>query len=213
MGISKKKFRKQVKAPAEEYMATAEAKRAGPAAELEEAQMNDLFAENTGKGDLSKKREKLRQDRFKEVSRGNPSKTEQILIKRLAQQKENRETAGIVLPRKKSQKTKNEIEDEELGGLQDLWAAPAEMKSKKFDSWKNGFAKRDFVNVRAVMNPKSGQSYNPQFDKHQELLHEVADKEEEIIEKNMKELKTIRPFLFEGQDKEDDSASDQESDR
>ena len=72
------------------------------------------------------------------------------------------------------------------------------MKSKKFGAWKNGFAKKDFVNVKAVIQPKSGQSYNPQFDKHQELLQEVAQKEEEIIEKNMKELKTIRPFLFEG---------------
>ena len=38
-------------------------------------------------------------------------------------------------------------------------------------------------------------------------------KEEEIIENNMKELKTIRPFLFEAREKEDDSASDQESDQ
>ena len=69
------------------------------------------------------------------------------------------------------------------------------------------------MNVKAVIQPKSGQSYNPQFDKHQELLQEVAQREEEIIEKNMKDLKTIRPFLFEGQEKEDDSASDQEQDQ
>lgn len=116
-----------------------------------------------------------------------------------------------MLPKKKSKKTKDEIEDEELGGLQDLWAAPAEAKSKKFNAWKNGFAKRDFVDVKAVVDPKSGHSYNPQFEKHQELLEEVAQKEEDIIEKNMKELKTIRPFLFEGQEKEDESASDEES--
>lgn len=66
------------------------------------------------------------------------------------------------------------MEEEELGGLQDLWAAPEVIKSKKMDAWKKGFAKRDFVPVKAVVLPKSGHSYNPQFDKHQALLEEVA---------------------------------------
>lgn len=38
----------------------------------------------------------------------------------------------------------------------------------------------------------------------------MADKEEEIIEKNMKELKVIRPFLFKNEEQED-SQSDHES--
>lgn len=113
--------------------------------------MDDLFVENVGKGDLKRKREKLRADRFKEISRGTPSKTEQVLVKRLTKRIERREAAGIVMPKKKGQKTKDEAEDDELGGLEDLWAAPAEVKSKRMDAWKKGFAKRDFVNVRAVV--------------------------------------------------------------
>lgn len=133
------------------------------------------------------------------------------MVKRLAKQKENREAAGIELPKRRSQKSKNELEDDEFGDLQDLWAAPAEVKSKKFGAWKEGFAKKDFVKVKAVVAPKSGQSYNPQFDKHQALLQEVAKKEEDIIEKNMNELRVIRPFLFDRKEgAADDSASNEE---
>lgn len=59
------------------------------------------------------------------------------------------------------------MEEEELGELGDLWAAPKEAKSKKFAAWKNGFAKRDFVKVQPVVKPTSGQSYNPHYEKHQ----------------------------------------------
>lgn len=69
---------------------------------MEKAPMADLFVENVGKGDLRRKREKLRADRFKELERGTPSKTEQVLLKRLAKKRENREAAGIELPKKRS---------------------------------------------------------------------------------------------------------------
>ena len=85
------------------------------------------------------------------------------------------------MPVKKSKRSRAQVEEEELGELDDLWAAPKKVKSKKFETWKDGFAKRDFVKVQAVVKPASGQSYNPHYEKHQRLLKEVADKEEEII--------------------------------
>lgn len=75
--MSKKKLKKQVKGPAEEYMEMAEnLKKSNKKEGLGSSLMGDLFAENTDKANLSKKREKLRTDRFKEIARGNPSKTD-----------------------------------------------------------------------------------------------------------------------------------------
>ena len=67
----------------------------------------------------------------------------------------------------------------------------------------NGFAKKDYVKVKNVINPTSGVSYNPNFDSHQNLLKEVVEKEEEIIKKSQKELKVRRPFLFKDEDNGD----------
>jgi hypothetical protein len=52
----------------------------------------------------------------------------------------------------------------------DIWAAPTEIKSKKFDTWKNGFAKKTAPNVKAVINPVGGHSYNPSLKDHKKLL-------------------------------------------
>ena len=82
----------------------------------------DLFATNTGKGiDLKKRREKLKADRFKEIENATKSKTEEILVKRY------KEKAARRVPVKKPTE-----EDE----MMDLWGAPAEVKSKKFDQYK-----------------------------------------------------------------------------
>ena len=105
------------------------------------------------------------------------------------------------------------VENEELGELGDLWSAPKEVKCKKFDAWKNGFAKKDYVKVQAVIKPTNGQSVNPHYEKHQHLLKAVADKEEEIIQKNLKELRAIRPRLFQQDDQEEDSNSEADSEK
>lgn len=200
MGLSKKKFRKRIKEEPEDYLESKKKssdKRGQDA--LPENRLGStgaLFTENTGKGELKKRREALRADRFKEKERATISKTDQLLIKRVIQKEQNRAAAGIELPVKKSKRSQAQVDKEELGELDDLWAAPKEVKSKKFEAWKTGFAKRDFVTVQAVVKPTSGQSYNPHYEKHQRLLKEVADKEEEIIQKSLKELKAIRPLLF-----------------
>ena len=95
-----------------------------------------------------------------------------------------RDAAGIVLPKKKMQKTQEELEAEDLGELGDVWSGKGVIKSNHFEHWKNGFAKKDYVKVKNVINPASGLSYNPNFDAHQKILKEVVEKEEEIILKN-----------------------------
>ena len=110
MGLSKKKFRAKIKEQPEDYMESAAEKKKKSdakklAADLAGAK-DALFTENTGKGDLKKKREALRADRFKKEARVNPSKTEQFLIKRILQKEQNREAAGIELPVKKSKRSK-----------------------------------------------------------------------------------------------------------
>lgn len=45
------------------------------------------------------------------------------------------------------------------------------------------------------------------------MLKEVADKEEEIIQQNLKELKAIRPLLFKQEDQDQESNSEDESEK
>ena len=47
------------------------------------------------------------------------------------------------------------------GDFLDIWSAPRAPKSKEFERYRNTFAKTDHVNVKAVVLPKGGQSYNP----------------------------------------------------
>lgn len=61
------------------------------------------------------------------------------------------------------------------------------------------------------MNPSGGQSYHPSYQKHKELLKEVAQTEQDIIDKNMRELKLVRPFLFKGEEGNEESESDKDS--
>jgi hypothetical protein len=55
------------------------------------------------------------------------------------------------------------------------------------------------------MLPKGGLSYNPRADQHKALLRTVAQKEEEIVEKNLKDLKKVRPLLY--SENQEDNAS------
>ena len=78
----------------------------------------------------------------------------------------------------------------------------------------NGFAKRDTRRVKQVVLPKGGQSYNPKADDHKVLLKQVADTEQDIIDKEMAELRKNRPSLFEDADSDSDksdAAEDEES--
>ena len=52
------------------------------------------------------------------------------------------------------------------------------------------------MKVKAVILPKGGLSYNPTDKDHKALLRKVALKEEEIVEKNLKDLKKVRPLLY-----------------
>ena len=68
------------------------------------------------------------------------------------------------------------------GELEDVWAAETEVKSKKFEMYKE-FAKKDGVKVKPVILPKGGLSYNPSGKDLKESQIKAALKEEEIIEK------------------------------
>ena len=53
-----------------------------------------------------------------------------------------------------------------MGELEDLWATDRKEPSKRFESYKAGYAKKDSVNVKAVILPKGGVSYNPSSKDH-----------------------------------------------
>jgi len=81
------------------------------------------------------------------------------------------------------------------GELEDLWSTPQE-NTRRMTTYKNKFAKVDHVNVKAVMMPKGGHSYNPTLKAHSEVLKDAAKAEEEIVEKKVKEIKHIKPSQF-----------------
>ena len=149
-----------------------------------------LFSTNVGAEGLKQKREKLKADRFKEIEHARTSKTEQVLIKRLSNTMERKAAAGMDPgPQKKRKAT----EDELYGGeLEDVWSTPHE-DTRRMATYKNKFAKLDQVNVKAVMIPKGGHSYNPTLKDHTELLKEAAKAEEEIVEKKVKDIKHVKP--------------------
>lgn len=133
--------------------------------------------------DLKKKREKLKADRFKEIENATFSKARDMLVKR-----EQRKASRRV-PVKKT------TEDDEL---MDLWGAPAEVKSVKFDQYKRTQSqRRDHAVVKQVILPVGGQSYNPSNQAHKSLLNQVADKEQQIVEKDLKDVLQRRPLIGE----------------
>lgn len=83
-----------------------------------------------------------------------------------------------------------------MGELQDLWSTPNEVTSKKFNEFKQGFAKREMVNVKSVIIPKGGQSYNPSTKDHKSLLKQLAIQEEKQVEDTLKKLKTLKPITY-----------------
>lgn len=88
---------------------------------------------------------------------------------------QNREQMGLEPVPKKQKTTSNPLKQNDLEDLEDLWATPAtEVKSKKFQEFKEGFSKKDYRPVKAVILPQGGHSYNPNIKDHKSLLKQVA---------------------------------------
>lgn len=72
----------------------------------------------------------------------------------------------------KKAKITNRTRDEtvDLGELQDLWADEQPFKSLEFRKYHNRFAEKDMINVKTVVLPKGGISYNPSMNDHKKVL-------------------------------------------
>jgi len=160
--------------------------------------MDNLFTENTKKDGLKEKRAKLKADRFKEQKAEKTSKVDEKLVKRYATKMTRREEKGLEPVPKKAKITNRQFnEEDDFGELGDIWNEPQhEVKSKEFARYKNGFAARDHHNVKAVIAPVGGQSYNPSIKDHKGLLKTLAQAEEKVVEKNLKALKTLNPLSY-----------------
>lgn len=129
MGLSKKKFKAQVKiTDADLHQSLVEASKKANMKTVKPSKDDDLFTTNTKAGDdLHKRRTKLRADRFKQIEYSTRSKAEQMLVARY-------ETKLDRLSRDKFEKKKRNDkmvfgsmpkinEDKEFGGeLGDLWS-------------------------------------------------------------------------------------------
>ena len=76
---------------------------------------------------------------------------------------------------KKTFGSKKALKDADFGGeLENIWGAPGNstgvVNTKRHDKWINGFAKKDKREVKQVVLPKGGQSYNPKASEHEVLL-------------------------------------------
>ena len=68
-----------------------------------------------------------------------------------------RETKGLEpVPKKIKPTNRTFNEEDEFGELGDLWSAPKEVRSKDFNRYQTGFAKKDHTNVKAVIAPGGG---------------------------------------------------------
>jgi hypothetical protein len=111
----------------------------------------DLFSSNVGKGNLKEKREKLKADRFKAATY-NESKVDARIVKRNLEKMAN-----------KSKNPKQQVDRpsqiESFGGeLEDIWGNDGKSivevdKCKAMKKFKDGFSKKDMINVKAVINP------------------------------------------------------------
>ena len=206
MGISKRKLKAQTKLKDEELRETlVKAARQAP-----DVPKEDLFVTNKKSDNLKKRREKLRSDRFKQIKEATTSKVDEKLIKRNIEKLERTGRDKFnEEPAESGFGSKKKIDDNIFGGqLEDIWGGPQAGlvggKSKKFDKWKNVSSKKKEVKVRAVVLPKGGQSYNPSANDHKKQLKEVADKEQEEVQKRVESLKKVRPSLFEDQNSDDE---------
>ena len=84
------------------------------------------------------------------------------------------------------------MEDEEE--VVDLWATDSKisLNTRKFKSYMN----KSKVDVKAVVLPKGGISYNPSAKDHQSVIDKVVDEEKLEILETQRRLKHIKPHLF-----------------
>ena len=201
MGLSKRKQRKQTKITSEEITETVEAIHSFKDKQEKAAKVaaagDSLFTTNTKKDGLKAKRDKLRADRFAAEKAEKTSMGEDKLIKRFAKRMERREEAGLAPIPKKIKPSNRKMDDglDDLGDLGDIWGAPEEFMSKEFKAFKV-FAKKDMVNVKPVVLPVGGQSYNPSIKDHKLLLKDVAVTEEVCVAKDLLSMKRVKPLTY-----------------
>ena len=118
-------------------------------------------------GDLKKKREKLKADRFKAIEAATRSKVDEKLIKRYTEKLDKRGIEKFKEAKETTFGSKKKLDEDEFGGsIGDLWGAEgntsgAKVTNKHFIKWKDVSSKKKQVNVKAVILPKGGHSYNP----------------------------------------------------
>ena len=142
------------------------------AEELARIKDSDLFVINEGKSeDIKKNREKLKKDRFKQYNQER-SLYEREKIKKLMRRKQTPE-------RKKENK-----------GLFDIWNTPEEeMGMKKMGKNKKKdleMLRRSVDNIKRVVVPHQGQSYNPPAQEHNKLIERIVVEEIEDMKREDK---------------------------
>ena len=127
---------------------------------------------NVGKGNLKEKREKLKADRFKAPTHNRSSVDDRIVKRNLDK-----------MTNKASNSVKQVDRPKQLqlfgGELEDIWGKDGKAmqevdRSNHMKRFKAGFSKTDKINVKQVINPIGGLSYNPSMKSHKSLLFEVA---------------------------------------
>jgi hypothetical protein len=180
MGVSKKKTRKQTKITSDEVLDLVEKVHAKKQKKETLVISDDqLFSMNVGKGNLKEKREKLKADRFKAPTHNRSSVDEKIVKRNLDK-----------MVRKASNSVKQQDRPKQLelfgGELEDIWGNDGKAmqevdRSMHMKRFKAGFSKKDKIDVKQVINPIGGLSYNPSMKQHKSLLLEVAQTEEKLV--------------------------------
>jgi hypothetical protein len=181
MGVSKKKTRKQTKITSEEVQDIVEKVHAKRQKKEPLVITDDqLFSMNVGKGNLKEKREKLKADRFKAPTHFNRSSVDEKIVKYNLDK----------MVRKASNSVKQIDKPAKLGlfggELEDIWGNDGKAmqevdRSNHMKRFKAGFSKKDRVDVKQVINPIGGLSYNPSTKHHKSLLRQVAETEEKLV--------------------------------
>lgn len=146
--------------------------------EMAQLKDDDLFVINEGKSEeIKKNRDKLAADRFKLYNKER-SKNERDKIKELI---------------RKQQKSKDEQPKPKTKthSLVDLWNTPAEELGIK----KLRKAHNPQDNIKRVVIPHTGHSYNPPAAEHKKLIDQVVLEEIEDIRKERKLMEELNPDL------------------
>ena len=153
--------------------------------ELSKLKDDDLFVINEGKTqDIKRNREKLKADRFKQYNVMR-SRSERDKIKELMKKPE------LLQPKKKNNK-KND-------NLFDIWNTPEEQMGMKKIS-KNRKKDREYLNrtkdnIKRVVVPSAGISYNPPAAEHKKVIEDVVVEEIEDMRKETQLEQELDPRL------------------